>query len=368
MNTVFRVLKIWMKKHLLRRRAVAVLLLISYFSLSSRGFAISDEEFFNLTATEVSIDSLLPRFEHTWSLGTGYKDANYTVSIEYPEFIDMSAQDIARLKSITDEPLPALPVVETTLGVSRKNGMLHASLVPLVFRDGKYQKLVSFKLKVKGERRGLQIPMTAREESILSGDTRAEEGDSTDTTTPAAEESSRYAAHSVLATGQWAKISVEQTGIHQLTESLVRQCGFSNLNKVKIYGYGGALQPEVLTEDYLKTTDDLREVPTYTTTGGRRLFHAVGPVIRTPTMVTISSPRATMSRWPSTVPHLFRPIPPTTTTTLSTRWTTMPGITVGVTFTTNVCWPRSSETPTHLQHMAPTASSPWCSPATGRAR
>ena len=245
-----------------------VLLLITYHLSLFPAFA---QEFFNLTAEEVSIDSVLPRFEHSWLLGTSYKDSTYTVSIEYPEFVDMAASDIARLKNITDEPLPVLPTVETAVSVSRKSGTLHAQFVPLVFRDGKYQKLVSFMLKVRGEKREVSS------ERFLSRATRAEDGDSIDKTSTT-EESSRYAAHSVLATGQWAKIRVQQTGIHQLTEALVRQCGFSNINKVKIYGYGGALQPEELTEDYLKATDDLHEVPTYTTTGGRRLFYAVGPV------------------------------------------------------------------------------------------
>ena len=285
MNTVFRVLKILVKKYLLRKRTVVALLVTCHFSLITS----SAQEFFNLTADEVSIDSVLPRFYHSWPIdlrtgtstlpgeltdlrtGTSALPGEYTVSIEYPEFIDMSASDIARLKNITDEPLPALPVVETSIGVSRKSGTLYASFVPLVFREGRYQKLVSFKLRIGGE--GYEV----KDERLLSRATRAEEGDSTDTT-PTTEEASRYAAHSVLANGQWAKISVEETGIHQLTDALVRQCGFSNINNVKIYGYGGALQPEVLTGDYLKATDDLHEVPTYTTTGGRRLFHAVGPV------------------------------------------------------------------------------------------
>ena len=82
---------------------------------------------------------------------------------------------------------------------------------------------------------------------------------------------------SVLATGRWAKIRVPATGIYELTSAVIRQAGFSNLDKVKIYGYGGAMQPEKLTSDYLRQTDDLAEVPTCTV-GGRRLFYATGPV------------------------------------------------------------------------------------------
>ena len=87
----------------------------------------------------------------------------------------------------------------------------------------------------------------------------------------------RYAEHSVLREGNWAKIRVSESGFYQLTDALIKKAGFSNASKVKIYGYGGALQPESLTGDYLTTTDDLQEVPTCII-GGKRVFYAVGPV------------------------------------------------------------------------------------------
>ena len=90
-------------------------------------------------------------------------------------------------------------------------------------------------------------------------------------------EPSRYAEHSVLREGTWAKIRVPATGFYQLSNELIRKCGFSDPLKVKIYGYGGALQPECLTGDYLRETDDLTEVPTCTI-GSQRVFYAVGPV------------------------------------------------------------------------------------------
>lgn len=93
----------------------------------------------------------------------------------------------------------------------------------------------------------------------------------------ASEVASRYADHSVLSSGRWVKIRVAQTGVHQLTDELLGQAGFSDPAKVKIYGYGGAMQPEKLTADYLVSTDDLKEVATCNV-GGRRLFYAVGSV------------------------------------------------------------------------------------------
>ena len=88
---------------------------------------------------------------------------------------------------------------------------------------------------------------------------------------------SRYASHSALATGRWVKISVKQTGFTVITDELIRQAGFDDPAKVKVFGYGGARQPEQLTGGYLSETDDLQEVPTCMA-GGRRLFYAFGPV------------------------------------------------------------------------------------------
>ena len=115
------------------------------------GLTANAQRFFNLTAQEVRIDTLLPFFHHAIPLDANYADSTYVVSIEYPEFIDMSAADIERYKQVSgDRPLAALPQVEQAISVSRKKGTLHIGFVPLVYRDGKYQKLVSFKLEVRG--------------------------------------------------------------------------------------------------------------------------------------------------------------------------------------------------------------------------
>ena len=87
----------------------------------------------------------------------------------------------------------------------------------------------------------------------------------------------RYAEHSVLREGNWAKISVAESGFYELTDELVRKAGFSDARRVKIYGYGGALQPERLTGDYLTANDDLKELPTCTM-NGKRVFYGMGPV------------------------------------------------------------------------------------------
>ena len=52
--------------------------------------------FYNLTAEEVKIDSLLPFVNYSWPLGGNYADSTYEVRIAYPEFLDMAEEDVNR--------------------------------------------------------------------------------------------------------------------------------------------------------------------------------------------------------------------------------------------------------------------------------
>ena len=97
------------------------------------------QEFINLTAQQVRIDSLLPIYTYQKQLTGNYADSVYSVSIEYPEFEAMNKAEVRRYMAVSGEPLPTLPVVSQTVAVARKQGLLEVSFVPLVFRDGKYQ-------------------------------------------------------------------------------------------------------------------------------------------------------------------------------------------------------------------------------------
>lgn len=215
------------------------------------------QKFYNLTTGEVQIDSLLPQVGYSFPLGDHYGDSIYQARILYPEFIDMTTADIARYKTITKAELPSLPVLDTQVVVEKKRGAIEVSFVPLVCRDGRYQILVSFMLEIdsKPRRRSVRRANAQQASSV----------------------SDRYAAHSVLASGKWAKIRVPADGVYQLTSNLIRQAGFSDIDKVKVYGYGGHLLDESLPASVVTELDDLHEVPTCTVSG-RRLFHARGPI------------------------------------------------------------------------------------------
>ena len=123
-----------------------VLLLCCWLKVGAQGFV-------DLTADEVRIDSLLPVYTWQKPLGRHYADSTYTVSIEYPEFEVMTKAEIHRYQAISGAPLSELPEVTQSIGVSRKQGVLDVSFVPLVFRDGKYQKLVSFTTSILSSKR-----------------------------------------------------------------------------------------------------------------------------------------------------------------------------------------------------------------------
>ena len=238
-------------------RKTIFLALAAMLTCLAAGAQAQRQRFFNLTADEVKIDSLLPFFSCSVPLDGAWADSVYTATIEYPEFIEMGDADIRRYLKISGKPLPGLPEVKTNVVVERRRGHLEVSFAPLAMRGGKYVKLVSFMIDVK-----------SRPAARAKSRTRADES---------ASPADRYAAHSVLATGRWAKIRVPATGIYEITDALIRRAGFSDMSRVKVYGYGGALLSEVLSGEDLAAHDDLKEVATCTV-DGRRLFHAQGPV------------------------------------------------------------------------------------------
>ena len=236
----------------MKRRILSFLLLL--LAVSSQA---QKQRFFNLTVEDVTIDSVIPHFAYAIPIGENYSDSIYQLEIRYPEFLDMNAADIARYNTLSGAPLPTLPKIEQQIVVSRKKGILEFSLVPIVERNGKKQFMVSFMVALTSKPRNAR-QMRANHAAATSN-------------------SQIYAAHSVLSTGKWAKIRVPANGIYNLTADVVRRAGFSDLSKVRIYGYGGNLQNEKLSVEKLKELDDLKEVPSCYI-GGKRLFYGRGPV------------------------------------------------------------------------------------------
>lgn len=80
-------------------------------------------------------------------------------------------------------------------------------------------------------------------------------------------EASYYAQNSALASGKWAKIEVSETGMQYISDNVLKNLGFSDPEKVNVYGYGGVMIPETL-----ESPDDLPMVASIRVNGGIIFF------------------------------------------------------------------------------------------------
>ena len=80
-----------------------------------------------------------------------------------------------------------------------------------------------------------------------------------------------YASHSRLAEGKWVKIKIGESGVYAISDAQARQWGFSGVENLRLFGYGGAPISEKLS-DYI---DDLPLVPVMRD-GGKMYFYGQG--------------------------------------------------------------------------------------------
>ncbi len=209
-------------------------------------------DFVELRSADYPVGDELPRYTTVVPLGRDYASGGYTVRVEYPEFAPLTSAE-ARLLRQGGIVLPDTLVAESYVGIVRKEGQLDVSLVPFVLRDGRPMRLVSFKLAV--EPRTVTAACASRAARAAT---------------------QRWADTSVLATGKWVKIRVDREGIYQLTDAALKAMGFSRPDHVRLYGYGGRIQPETFDfDDADCPADDLEQVPLLRT-GQGALFFAEG--------------------------------------------------------------------------------------------
>lgn len=208
--------------------------------------------------------------------------AGYDVKLYYPEFKPLSKKEIRAIRELqkagvvqsdaeldsngvamlpSPSPVSGLNMQQSML-IDRKEGSLNVRFSPIVRHEGEWKRILSCQIKVS-------------EISNGAGNTPHR----------VADDANRWAEKSVLAQGKWVKVRVTKEGIYQLTTDDIKKMGFTDLSKVKVYGYGGLLQNEVLRfsapdESVLsdETPDDLVEVPVMRASGDRILFWAEGTV------------------------------------------------------------------------------------------
>lgn len=228
------------------------------------------EGFFDVSWSRFVRTGTVPEVTQSFDLGTGYGDYNYRVRVDYPEYAGMTRAERKRFKRLGLKVADSL-TVSTVLGVSRKNGVLDVSALPVVKRGGQLLKLTGGRLTLLKTLKGgmASVEKTAGRRSLQNRRRLA---------AATSDASARYTDHSVLASGRWVKIKVQDDGVYSLTSDFLRSLGFSDPGRVKLYGYGGHMLSETLSYDGTDGHfDDLEEVPLLRRTNDM-LFYANGVV------------------------------------------------------------------------------------------
>lgn len=220
-----------------RRYWILCILLLVVFPVSAQN------GFITLNWKELPAAQTLPVVTKEVPLPDDFRFHTYRVKIEFPEFETLGLEATSEL--LKQSPaLPNYPRPESSVQVSAHRGFLMVRFVPVVYRNGIYQRINSFKLSV--------TPMPA---------TRA-----------MAQAEAQTTKSSVLSSGRFVKIRVPNTGIYRITSAELKKMGFSSPEKVRLYGYGGYLLSQQFA---LHPADDLPEVPFYRQ-GDALLFYARG--------------------------------------------------------------------------------------------
>lgn len=78
-----------------------------------------------------------------------------------------------------------------------------------------------------------------------------------------------YASSSALSQGKWARVQVKESGMQLISNSTLKSLGFTDPDKVNVYGFGGRMLSERLNESM---PDDLPVVPSIRTPQGIVFF------------------------------------------------------------------------------------------------
>lgn len=222
----------------------------SFISILLLASLVANAQFTNVDWAQAKRDSLLPTCTAVIPLPADYDGYEYSVQIEYPEYRDMTDEEVALFGiSAYEDRLQATPSVETTVSIAAKKPMLDVCFLPVTLQNGRYRCINSYKLVVDRTEKAPRLRKAATRVTA-----------------------SRYADNSVLSSGKWVKIRVSERGVHQITSAQLANMGFTNPSKVRLYGYGGNVLPKA---DIHTLIDDLCEVPLWRE-GNRLLFYANG--------------------------------------------------------------------------------------------
>jgi len=150
-----------------------------------------------------------------------------------------------QLKSVLNiDSIPTEIVFRSSVSYIKKKPFLQFSFIPLRHNKnaGTVEKLVSFTFK-KSENNNQLKNIKSRV----------------------------YASSSVLNSGKWQKIKINQTGIYKLTYKQISDLGFTNPDKIKIFGNGGKV---LSVNNFNYRHDDLVENPIWFEKGTDGIFNS----------------------------------------------------------------------------------------------
>jgi hypothetical protein len=171
----------------------------------------------------------LPQITRYVPLSSAFKSATGTLSNAI--YVPLTAAEAEAIKSVI---LPSEIIINCNLAWERKRSVALINLIPLRMNPatGKPEKVVSCTITLSVERNESSQKSTGR----------------------------TYAAHSVLASGNWYKVSVKQSGICRITYTDLTSMGINpsqiDPRNLRIYGNGGGMLPE---NNSVNRQDDLAE-------------------------------------------------------------------------------------------------------------
>ncbi len=195
-----------------------------------------------------------PYFQKQYPVHASNVSLSASINVEKTGSLSETEKNL--LKDVTIDSTFEVSVTKST---SRQQSFAVVNIVPIRYNPTlkQYEKLISFTVIVNVEE------MTTSEASSRS-----------------------YASNSVLATGNWIKVRVSESGIYKITYSELSNMGFDvsvNPKNIAVFGNGGGMLPE---QNDLFRHDDLVENPIEVVgeddnkfnQGDYLLFYAQGPV------------------------------------------------------------------------------------------
>ena len=198
----------------------------------------------------------LPLYTGIVAVPSGNSYESWTIEIKDAIYEEIPISEASSIRGIS---IPDDLEIEVSQQISRKNTYLSYEILPIRRNKstGQLERLLSF---VPAPKKAI-----AQSSTLKSG-----------------AENRSYANQSVLASGEWFKIRVSETGIHKISYDDLVSIGISNPSAVRIFGNGGKQLP---FDSRLPKKDDLKENPVYIyqgsdgtfNSGDYLLFYAQGP-------------------------------------------------------------------------------------------